>query len=72
MQNKKTRAQRIKVLRQALRDKYGARKYRITGTAIAELVHVHSQMPHSTVAGWWLMGDLEHAEDRMGIDRHYI
>ena len=47
-----------KKLRVALRDKYGKRCYRITRTGD---VHVYSQMPHSRVVGWWLMGDLTHA-----------
>jgi hypothetical protein len=71
MTNAKTREQRIATLRKALVAKYGARHYRITGTAMAEEVHIYSQMPSSIVTGWWLMGDLEQAEDRMGIDRNY-
>jgi len=57
---------RIKVLRVALRRKYGSRKYRITSSGY---VHVYSQMPHIGVDGWWLMGDFETAEDWMGIGR---
>jgi hypothetical protein len=71
MTNAKTRAQRIATLRKALVAKYGVRKYRITGTAMAEEVHVYSQIPASIVTGWWLIGDLEHAEDRMDIERDY-
>ena len=71
MTNAKTHKQRITAIRQALVAKYGARNYRITGTAMAEEVHVYSQMPNSIVTGWWLMGDLEQAEDRMGIERDY-
>jgi len=71
MTHAKTREQRINTLRKALVAKYGARKYRITGTAMAEEVHLYSQMPNSIVTGWWLMGDLEQAEDRMGIERDY-
>lgn len=69
MSKTKTRQQRIAALRKALAEKYGARKYRITGTAMAEEVHIYGQMPNSIVTGWWLMGDLEQAEDWMGIDR---
>ena len=63
-----TNAQRIKIIRAAMREKYGARKYRIVGTAGCEEVHVYSRMPNSNLVGWWLMGDLVAAECWLGID----
>ncbi len=69
MQNKHTHEQRIATLRAALRAKYGARQYRITSSGD---IHIYSQMPNSTVTGWWLMGNLQQAEDWMGIEREYI
>jgi hypothetical protein len=68
MKNVKTHEQRIADLRKALADKYGARKYRITASGE---IHIYGQMPNSIVTGWWLMGDLEQAEDWMGIERSY-
>ena len=59
--------QRIANLRKALREKYGARKYKITGTIFAESIHIYSQMPNSSDTNWWLMGDLDTAELWMGI-----
>jgi hypothetical protein len=62
MENIKSRKNRIAVLRRALIDKYGPRKYKILGTAFTEEIHIYSQMPNSTNVGWWLMGDLNTAE----------
>jgi hypothetical protein len=67
MENTKNRKQRIANLRRALIDKYGARKYKITGTAYAESVIIYGQMPNSVVIGWWLMGDLDGAELWLGL-----
>lgn len=63
----KNRKKRIAVLRKALINEYGSRKYRITGTSFAESIHIYSQMPNSTNVGWWLMGDLDTAELWMSI-----
>jgi hypothetical protein len=73
MTNTKTHKQRITTLRQALAAKYGAPNYTIacTSSGMVDEVHVYSQMPNSIVTGWWLMGDLEQAEYRMGIERDY-
>lgn len=68
MSNTKTLKQRIQDLRNALVAKYGARKYRINA---AGEVHIFSTMPNSIFEGWWLMGDLDQAEDWMGIERQY-
>ena len=59
--------QRIANLRKALREKYGARKYKITGTVCAESVHIYGKIPNSILTGWWYMGDLDTAELWMGI-----
>jgi hypothetical protein len=67
MENTKNRKQRTAVLRKALKEKYGARKYRIVGTIFDESIHIYSQMPNSSDAGWWLMGDLDTAELWMSI-----
>ena len=61
----KERKIRIANLRKALREKYGARKYRIVGTSFCEEVHIYGLMPHSIVTGWYLLGDLDSAEWRM-------
>ena len=63
----KERKIRIANLRKALRAKYGARKYKIVGTSFCEEIHIYSLMPNSIVTGWWIMGDLDHAELRMDI-----
>ena len=60
-------SQRIANLRKALREKYGARKYKITGTVCAESVHIYGEIPNSILTGWWYMGDLDTAELWMGI-----
>lgn len=57
----------IKTLRAALRDQFGAGKYKIIGTACCEQVHVYGLMPNSTTTGWWLMGDLSRAELWLGL-----
>lgn len=58
----------VENVRNALRERYGKGKYRITGhIGINEEVHVYSQMPNSIETGWWLMGDLTDAELRLGI-----
>lgn len=54
-------------LRAALRAKYGARKYKILGTAGCEQVHIYGLMPNSQTVGWWLMGDILGAELRLGL-----
>ena len=56
-----------KNLRAALRAKFGARKYKIIGTAYCEQVHVYGLMPNSNTVGWWLMGDLFSAELWLGF-----
>lgn len=58
---------RIKRLRQALRDKYGAGKYRITGTYLTEQVHVYGVMPNTNQEGFFLLGDLTSTEERLGL-----
>jgi hypothetical protein len=50
-------------LRFALREKYGARCYRITRNAE---VHIYGQMPNNSNFGWWLMGDILTAELWLG------
>ena len=57
----------IKTLRAALRARFGERKYKITGSACCEQVHVYGLMPNSTTVGWWLMGDLFNAELWLGF-----
>ena len=54
-------------LRAALRAEYGARKYKILGTAGCEQVHIYGLMPNSNTIGWWLMGDIFHAECWLGL-----
>ena len=54
----------LKTIRQALRDQFGKRHYKITRTGE---VHVYGPMPHSQVVGWWLMGDLVTAELWLGL-----
>jgi hypothetical protein len=56
-----------KNLRAALRAKFGARKYKIIGTACCEQVHVYGLMPNSQTVGWWLMGDILAAELWLGL-----
>lgn len=51
-------------LRFALREKYGARCYRITRN---DEVHIFGNMPNSNKVGWWLMGDILTAELRLGL-----
>lgn len=62
LQNDKKR--RIKALRQALRDEFGKRNYRITRSGE---VHAYGLMPNSIVAGWWFMGDIAEAEIWLGL-----
>tara|TARA_R110000868_G_scaffold309716_2_gene570970 strand:+ start:453 stop:659 length:207 start_codon:yes stop_codon:yes gene_type:complete len=57
----------IKTLRAALRAQFGARKYKITGTACCEQVHVYGLMPNAKTVGWWLMGDILSAELWLGF-----
>lgn len=40
-------------IRAALRNAFGAGKYRITSTGE---IHIHGQMPNSIVTGWYLYG----------------
>lgn len=55
----------ITALRAALRAKFGARHYRITRTGD---VHVYGQNPSCTHRDfWWLMGDIDYALWRMGV-----
>ena len=54
-------------LRAALRAQYGARKYKIIGTACCEQVHVYGLMPNARTVGWWLMGDIAHAALWLGF-----
>lgn len=54
----------IKILRAALRAKFGPRRYRITRN---DEVHVYGIMPNARNVGWWLMGDLLSAELRLGF-----
>lgn len=54
----------IKTIRQALRDQFEKRHYKITRTGE---VHVYGPMPHSQEVGWWLMGDLVTAELWLGL-----
>jgi ribosomal protein S17 len=53
-----------KILRVALRAKYGAHHYRITQN---DMVHIYGVMPNSATVGWWLMGDILIAELWMGL-----
>ncbi len=43
----------ITAIRNALRNEFGARHYRITQ---AGEIHVYGQMPNSIVTGWYLYG----------------
>ena len=45
----------IAQLRQALREKFGTRRYRITADGA---VHVHGTMPNTNQVGWYLLGYL--------------
>ena len=46
----------VKALRDALRNKYGARKYKITA---AGDVCVLGYMPNTSTRGWYLLGDVD-------------
>ena len=46
----------VKALRDALRNKYGASKYKITATGD---VHVLGYMPNTSTRGWYLLGDVD-------------
>lgn len=55
-------------IRAALRNAFGAGKYRITSTGE---IHIHGQMPNSIVTGWYLygwMGDAETIARIEGMD----
>ncbi len=54
----------IKILRAALRAKFGPRSHRITRNGE---VHVYGLMPDARTVGWWLMGDLLSAECWLGF-----
>ncbi len=43
----------ITQLRQALREKFGGRRYRITHDGA---VHVHGTMPNTNQVGWYFLG----------------
>lgn len=61
-------AARVKAIRAALRAKYGKHHHRIVGhIGVNEQIHVYSQMPNSIETGWWLMGDMQDAELRLGL-----
>lgn len=53
---------RERQLRVFLRDKYGARKYRIVGHAPLQEIHVYGRMPNSIETGWYLLGSLRDVE----------
>jgi hypothetical protein len=55
----------IKTLRDALRAKFGPRRYRITCNGE---VHVYGLMPNARTVGWLLMGDLLSADLWLGLD----
>lgn len=50
-------------IRAALRNAFGAGKYRITSTGEIHIhIHIHGQMPNSIVTGWYLYGWMGDAE----------
>ena len=60
-------ADRLRILRAALRRRYGFGRHRIT---VAGEVHIYGPMPNAShVTGWWLLGDIPRAEDWLGIER---
>lgn len=50
---------RTKAVRQALRDHFGKRNYKITRNGD---IHVYGLMPNSIVIGWWGLGNFKDAE----------
>lgn len=56
-----------RAFRAALRDRFGARNYRITQTLE---IHVHGQMPNSGLVGWYFFGYATDAEmpARLGLE----
>ena len=60
-------ADRLRTLRSALRRRFGFGRHRIT---TAGEVHVYGPMPNAShVIGWWLLGDVAHAERQRDIQR---
>ena len=58
-------ADRLRILRAALRRRYGFGRHRIT---LAGEVHIYSPMPNAShTTGWWLLGDIAHAERQLDI-----
>ena len=49
----------INAIRAALRNAFGARRYRITS---AKEIHVYGRMPNANAAGWYLFGWVGDAE----------
>lgn len=62
-------AERIKALRAALVEKFGPRRYRITGhVGVNEQIHAYGRMPNSAETGWFLFAhDMLDAECRLGL-----
>jgi hypothetical protein len=57
-------ADRLRILRAALRRRYGFGRYRITTHG----VYAYSPMPNAShTTGWWLLGDIAHAERQLDI-----
>lgn len=55
-----------KQIRSALRNAFGDRKYRITGTGD---IHVYGRMPNSIVTGWYLYGHVDSPETIQRIEQ---
>ena len=49
----------VRQVRAILREKFGARKYRITATGE---IHAYGPMPNASCEGWYLVGWIGHAE----------
>ena len=57
-------ADRLRILRAALRGRYGFGRYRITTHG----VYAYGPMPNAShTTGWWLLGDIAHAERQLDI-----
>lgn len=54
----------ITAIRQALRTKYGTRKYRIDADGT---IHVYGRMPNATLTGWYLLGRIDSRETLQGL-----
>lgn len=65
--NNEREADRLAILRAALRRRYGCGRYRIIAGGE---VHIYGPMPNAAhVTGWWLLGDIARAEQWIGLER---